>query len=103
MTDKSSKQPTEIDHQIGQRLRKWRLAQDVDACVLAQKLGVSYQQLQKYEKGQTRIAASRLYEIAQTLSVPVQWFFREESSQDSLPDPLGYRTSVDTANTEFNG
>jgi transcriptional regulator with XRE-family HTH domain len=103
MTDKSSKQPTEMDHEIGQRLRKWRLAQDVDACVLAEKLGVSYQQLQKYEKGQTRITASRLYEIARTLSVPVQWFFREETSQDSLPDPLGYRTRVNAANTEING
>jgi transcriptional regulator with XRE-family HTH domain len=103
MTDRTSKQPTEVDQQIGLRLRKWRLAQDVDACVLAQKLGVSYQQLQKYEKGQTRISAARLYEIAKTLSVPVQWFFREETPQDRIQDPLGYRTRVDVANTEING
>ncbi len=84
MTATSPKQPTEVDHQIGLRLRKWRLAQDVEARVLAQKLGVTYQQLQKYEKGQTRISASRLYEIAQTLGVPIQWFFREETPQDSI-------------------
>lgn len=79
---KATKKPNEVDHQIGQRLRKWRQAQDIDACVLAQRLGVTYQQLQKYEKGQTRIAASRLYEIARTLSVPVHWFFREPVSDE---------------------
>lgn len=103
MTDRSRKLPTEVDHQIGLRLRKWRLAQDVEACTLAHKLGVTYQQLQKYEKGRTRISASRLYEIAQTLSVPIQWFFREETPQDRIQDPLGYRTSVDPANIEING
>lgn len=79
---KSSRKATVVDLQIGKRLRKWRLAQDVEACELAQKLGVTQQQLQKYEKGQTRIAASRLYEIAQTLSIPVHWFFLEPTPGD---------------------
>jgi transcriptional regulator with XRE-family HTH domain len=85
---KSTRKPNEVDHQIGRRLRKWRLAQDIDACDLAQRLGVTQQQLQKYEKGQTRIAASRLFEIAQTLNIPVHWFFREPTSSEDDPQLL---------------
>ena len=79
---KTTRKANEIDLQIGKRLRKWRLAQDVEACELAHRLGITQQQLQKYEKGQTRIAASRLYEIAQTLNIPVHWFFLEPTSSD---------------------
>lgn len=76
------KKPNEVDREIGQKLRKWRLAQEMEAGELAFKLGVTYQQLRKYEKGLTRISASRLYEISQTLDVPIHWFFRE-NSQDA--------------------
>jgi transcriptional regulator with XRE-family HTH domain len=83
---KTTRKPNEIDHDIGKRLRKWRLAQEIDACQLASRLGITQQQLQKYEKGQTRIAASRLFEIAQSLNIPVHWFFREPTSGDDEPD-----------------
>lgn len=85
---KTTRKPNEIDHDIGKRLRKWRLAQEIDACELANRLGITQQQLQKYEKGQTRIAASRLFEIAQSLNIPVHWFFREPASGDGEQDYL---------------
>lgn len=81
-----SKKPNDVDREIGLKLRKWRLAQEMEACELAEKLGVTYQQLRKYEKGLTRISASRLYEIALTLDVPIHWFFRENGpDMDSMP------------------
>lgn len=84
---KATKRPNGIDFEIGRRLRKWRIAQDIDACDLARTVGVTYQQLQKYEKGQTRIAASRLFEISQALSVPVDWFFQEPGIDSEYPIP----------------
>jgi len=48
---------------------------------LAEKLGVKFQQVQKYESGANRIAASRLWDSAQALQVPISYFF------DGLPDP----------------
>ncbi|GAA0533639.1 transcriptional regulator with XRE-family HTH domain [Rhizomicrobium palustre] len=77
MNTRLPKKPNEVDREIGLKLRKWRLAQEMEAGELASKLGVTYQQLRKYEKGLTRISASRLYEISQTLDVPIHWFFRE--------------------------
>ena len=44
---------------------------------LAEQMGLTFQQLQKYESGANRISASRLWEIAQILNVPVVWFFEE--------------------------
>jgi transcriptional regulator with XRE-family HTH domain len=78
------KKANDIDREIGLRLRKWRLAQGMEASELADRLGVTYQQLRKYEKGLTRVTASRLYEIALTLNVPIHWFFREPGP-DSEP------------------
>lgn len=87
------KRPSDIDREIGEKLRKWRLAQNVEAADLASKLGVTYQQLHKYEKGLTRISAARLYAIANTLEVPIGWFFRPvamdgDGPQQSLLDPV---------------
>lgn len=79
------KKANEIDREIGLRLRKWRLAQGMEAGELADRLGVTYQQLRKYEKGMTRLAASRLYEVAQTLNVPIHWFFREPGLDGEEP------------------
>lgn len=101
---KTTRKPNQIDHEIGKRLRKWRLAQDVEACALAHRLGVTQQQLQKYEKGQTRIAASRLFEIAQTLNIPVHWFFLEPTSSDADPGLLseGFAGSAEAPSSEHD-
>jgi transcriptional regulator with XRE-family HTH domain len=63
------------DVELGRRLRLRRVEQEMSQVELAGKLGVSFQQLQKYEKGVNRIGASRLQLIATALDVPVMFFF----------------------------
>lgn len=64
-----------IDRRLGQRLRARRLEIGLSQERLAEILGLTFQQVQKYEKGVNRIAASRLFEIANALDVPAQFFF----------------------------
>ena len=74
-----------IDVHVGNRMRAQRLSQSMSQKELGQKLGVTFQQIQKYEKGANRIGAGRLFRIARFLSVPVAHFFEEVSS---APQPL---------------
>ena len=79
---------------------------DVDASALAERVGVTYQQLQKYETGTNRISATRLYTIAQELNLPIDCFFREAASTPSSQAGAAGdgRQSVDyrvSAATEF--
>lgn len=93
------KKANEIDRAIGQRLRKWRLAQGIEAGELADRLGVTYQQLRKYEKGLTRLSASRLYEIALTLNVPIHWFFGEPGSDEEGSQSVSIAPAAPPAKT----
>jgi transcriptional regulator with XRE-family HTH domain len=63
------------DIELGRRLRLRRVEQKMSQDGLAKKLGVTFQQVQKYEKGVNRIGASRLQHIATALDVPVTFFF----------------------------
>jgi transcriptional regulator with XRE-family HTH domain len=69
------RQATEIDQLVGARLKMQRKLAGLSQDGLASMLGLTFQQLQKYEKGVNRIGASRLFDIAQKLNVPVQFFF----------------------------
>ena len=64
-----------IDKQVGARVRMRRLMLGMSQEKLANALGLTFQQVQKYEKGSNRIAASRLQELAGILQVPVGFFF----------------------------
>jgi transcriptional regulator with XRE-family HTH domain len=64
-----------IDRRIGQRVRSRRLEIGMSQERLAELLGVTFQQVQKYEKGVNRIAASRLHDISNALDMPVARFF----------------------------
>jgi transcriptional regulator with XRE-family HTH domain len=64
-----------VDSYAGQRARLRRLALGLSQEAVAAHLGVAFQQLQKYEKGQNRISASRLQQLATALDVPVVYFF----------------------------
>lgn len=80
------KSPNPIDIQVGSRVRLRRTMEKMSQEKLGEALGVTFQQIQKYEKGTNRIGASRLQKIAETLKVPVSFFFedaaaREENSQ----------------------
>ncbi len=65
----------EIDAHIGERLREARLANGMSQQDLAETVGISFQQVAKYEKGSSRIGASRLWEICNVLDTPVGFFF----------------------------
>jgi transcriptional regulator with XRE-family HTH domain len=87
-----------IDRKLGQRVRSRRLEIGMSQERLAELLGVTFQQVQKYEKGVNRIAASRLYDIATSLEMPIARFFEgltggraagvAETSKDYVDDAL---------------
>lgn len=65
----------EIDRHVGRRLRYRRIMMDYSQTHLADQVGLSFQQFQKYEKGANRISASKLHDFARLLDVPVSFFF----------------------------
>lgn len=66
-----------VDLHVGMRLRLRRRELKITQTDLARQLGISFQQVQKYERGMNRLSASRLYEIAGLLRVGVGYFFEE--------------------------
>jgi transcriptional regulator with XRE-family HTH domain len=73
--------PNPVDLHVGARIRLRRRMQGVSQEKLADALGLTFQQVQKYERGANRVSASKLYEIAAALHAPVSYFF------DGLADP----------------
>jgi transcriptional regulator with XRE-family HTH domain len=71
----SKKSPNPIDKHVGSRVRMRRMMISMSQEKLGEKLGITFQQIQKYEKGTNRIGASRLQQIATVLGVPVGFFF----------------------------
>src|SRR5579864_456157 len=69
------KLPHAIDRHVGDRVRMRRMTQGMSQKSLGDALGLTFQQVQKYEKGTNRIGASRLQHIAHLLQVPVSFFF----------------------------
>lgn len=70
-----TKKPNPIDIHVGGRVRLRRMMLGMSQEKLGEQLGITFQQIQKYEKGTNRIGASRLQNIASVLSVPVGFFF----------------------------
>lgn len=70
-----ARKPTDADRFVGQRLRQGRRELGLTQDGLASLLGVTFQQIQKYEAGHSRMSAGRLLEIAQALGRPVGWFY----------------------------
>lgn len=77
-----SKVPSGIDHIVGQRLRWRRRELKLTQEQLGEVLGLTFQQVQKYEKGTNRISAGRLFEMASALNVPITYFY--EGVEDYL-------------------
>ena len=87
----TAKSPNPIDIHVGARVRMRRFLLGMSQSKLAEQLGVTFQQVQKYEKGMSRISASRLQTIANVFDVPVSFFFenivdQDHEETDSLPD-----------------
>ncbi len=82
----SSSTIEQIDRRISKRLRQRRLLQGVTQGRVARALGVSFQQIQKYETGANRISSSRLFELSLILDVPITYFYRQvRVSQNTNP------------------
>ncbi len=86
-----SKKPVAVDALIGRNIRLCRVEHGLSQTELGQRIGVSFQQIQKYENGTNRVGASRLTLIADALNLPVAHLF-EGSSRPGRPgpDPLGH-------------
>ncbi len=78
MKRKSSEPPHPVDILVGQRLRAARLLAGFSQSKLGNHVGLTFQQIQKYEKGMNRIGASRLQQFAQLLNVPATYFFDQQ-------------------------
>jgi transcriptional regulator with XRE-family HTH domain len=73
----SKKSPNPIDIHVGSRVRLRRMMLGMSQEKLGEALGITFQQIQKYEKGTNRVGASRLQHIATVLKVPVSFFFED--------------------------
>jgi transcriptional regulator with XRE-family HTH domain len=91
----AKKTPDAIDRQVGVRVRIRRLMLEMSQQQLAAELGVSFQQVQKYEKGYNRIGAGRLRRLAEILGVPINFFFEER------PVPGGKQTTLPAYVSDF--
>jgi len=74
-----------IDVHVGSRVRLRRMLLGMSQEKLGESLGLTFQQVQKYEKGANRIGASRLFELARILGVNVQYFFEDVTDHDDTP------------------
>ena len=83
MTTLMPKQTTDVDRLVGLRITALRKARGLSQTALGNAVGVTFQQVQKYEKGQNRVGAGRLREIARLLEVPVSAFFEDSNNPDS--------------------
>jgi transcriptional regulator with XRE-family HTH domain len=73
--DRNARRANPIDVHVGSRVRLRRMLLGMSQERLGERLGLTFQQVQKYEKGVNRIGASRLFDLAQVLGVPVQFFY----------------------------
>ena len=81
----AKRSPNPTDKHVGKRVRMRRLMLDMSQTNLGDALGLTFQQVQKYEKGANRIGASRLQHIASILQVPVTFFFEGAPGLSVLP------------------
>jgi transcriptional regulator with XRE-family HTH domain len=86
---------TDVDLHVGARLRMLRNLRGITQEALADKLGVTFQQLQKYERGANRMSASRLFDISSLLGVPIDYFFEGTAesgnvAKEAMPDVTPY-------------
>jgi transcriptional regulator with XRE-family HTH domain len=90
-------QPHPVDQHVGAQIRLRRRTLGVSQEKLAEKLGLTFQQVQKYERGHNRVSASKLFQIAQALDTDISHFFRGVSGDGEPIADLG----ADDAMSEF--
>jgi transcriptional regulator with XRE-family HTH domain len=83
------KQANPIDIQVGNRVRIRRMLIGMSQERLGDLLGLTFQQVQKYEKGVNRIGAGRLFEVSRILNVPIDFFYEGVNTQPGASEPEG--------------
>lgn len=82
-----------VDVHVGTRLRQRRSLLGISQTKLGESVGLTFQQVQKYERGSNRVSSSRLFEFAQILDVPVSYFFDELPHNVLVGRPIAARGS----------
>ena len=98
-----------VDVHVGKRVRHRRWLIGMTQQQLAEQVGIKFQQIQKYETGANRVSASRLWDIAEALDVPVSFFFegldeseKAEGKKSAMPDDLmGHKEALDLVRSYY--
>jgi transcriptional regulator with XRE-family HTH domain len=93
MSEMSTKAPNPVDKYVGSRVRMRRIMLGMSQEKLGEALGLTFQQIQKYEKGTNRVGASRIQQIAEVLQVPVSFLFEGGPTSSPGKDNFGEGTS----------
>ena len=83
--------PHPVDVHVGRRVRMRRTLLGMSQTMLGDVLGLSFQQMQKYERGANRIGSSRLFDLSRVLDVPVEFFFEEMPAEVAASSPAQKR------------
>ncbi|MFZ5962912.1 helix-turn-helix domain-containing protein [Thalassococcus sp. BH17M4-6] len=98
-----------VDVHVGKRIRHRRWLVAMTQQQLAERVGIKFQQIQKYETGANRVSASRLWDIAEALDVPVSFFFEgieekvaQEAQNEAVPaDLMGDKEALDLVRSYY--
>jgi len=77
----TSRAPSDVDRVVGENVRKFRLERGLTLAELGSSLGITHQQLQKYETGANRISAGMLFSLSEVLCVPIESLFQDSPAQ----------------------
>jgi transcriptional regulator with XRE-family HTH domain len=88
MMTAKSRRPDSMDVLVGRRMRQRRTLIGMTQERLAAALGITFQQVQKYERGINRVSASRLAQLADALDVPIAYFFQDSAAPEPAQAPL---------------
>jgi len=99
--DKPKKVPNPIDRHVGSRVRMRRVILGMSQEKLGEAVGLTFQQIQKYEKGANRIGASRLQQISRTLDVPPAFFFEGAPSFEAAGGAVNPLAFAEEPNTSY--
>ena len=95
-----------VDVHVGKRIRHRRWVIGMTQQQLAEQVGIKFQQIQKYETGMNRVSASRLWDISETLGVPVSFFFdgleAEHASDVSTPDLMADKEAMELVRSYYS-
>lgn len=88
-------EPNPVDVHVGKRIRLRRTILHITQQQMAEMLGLTFQQVQKYEKGMNRVGASRLWDISKVLEVPMGFFFEDMDNDVVLKSPMMLNSKMD--------